>query len=277
MKTLLWMSASLISFCLMAVAARELSGQLAIVQTLAIRSFVGIIILTSILIVTKQLSSLKTKKLSKHALRNLTHLVGQYGWFVGIGLLPLSNVFALEFTVPVWVALIAAIFLKEKITQRKIIAIILGVLGVLIILRPGIQIVDHISLIVLVSAMFYAVAHSTTKSLTSTDSPIVIIFYMCLMQFPIVFSFALFDWQWPNPTQWSWLALISITGLTAHFCMTKAMQLSQVTTVMTLDFLRLPMITVVGILFYAEGFELWLLLGAGLMLLGNWIALYKKR
>jgi len=277
MKTLIWMSLSLISFCLMAVAARELSGQLAVVQTLAIRSFVGLMILTSILIATKRLSSLKTKKFSKHVLRNLTHLIGQYGWFVGIVLLPLSNVFALEFTVPVWVALIAAIFLKEKITKRKVIAIIFGVLGVLIILRPGFQIVDQISIIVLISAMFYAVAHSTTKALTSTESPTVIIFYMCLIQFPIVFGFALFDWQWPNLNQWSWLALISITGLTAHFCMTKSMQLSQVTTVMTLDFLRLPMITVVGVLFYSEGFEIWLLLGAGLMLLGNWIALYRRR
>lgn len=271
MQAVAWMSGTLVSFCLMAIGIRELSGDVPVWQTLFVRSLVGVLCISTILLITNQLALIKTKKIALHLFRNTFHLAGQYGWFFGIGLLPLAQVFALEFTVPFWTAIIAAMFLNEKINARRICSIALGLAGVLLIVQPGVAIVDAASLIVLAAAVCYAVAHTSTKALLSSEEPIVIIFYMCLVQLPVAFSSALFSWVWPDSYQWSWLMLIALTALSAHYCMAKAMQHAEVTTVVTIDFLRLPLVAILGVLLYQEKFEFVIMLGGCLMLLGNLI------
>lgn len=269
MIAIIWMTGSLVSFCLMAVAARELAGELSIFQALFFRSAIGLICLSLVYLGIKEKPQLSTNRLKLHSLRNFVHFAGQYGWFMGISLLPLANVFALEFTVPVWTALIAAFFLKETLTQKKIIAICLGLIGVLIIVKPGYGIFELASLIVIGAAMCYAVAYTTTKALMATEAPFSILFYMCLLQLPIGFIGSIDHWVWPEGAQWIWLSLIGMTALTAHYCITKAMGHAEVTVIVTLDFLRLPLVALIGVFLYQEAFELSLILGAGVMLLGN--------
>ena len=116
----LWMIGALISFCLMAVGARELNGQIGIFQILFFRSIVGLLVLLPIILLSNSFSKkdhfLFPKRLKLHVVRNLFHFAGQYGWFLGIGLLPLATVFAIEFTVPFWTIIISYLFLKESIT-----------------------------------------------------------------------------------------------------------------------------------------------------------------
>lgn len=171
-----WMSGTLLSFCLMAIAVRELSGALSVVQTLCVRSAIGLLCISLIVCVSGGIRSLHSSRLKLHVFRNIFHLGGQYGWFLGIGLLPLAEVFALEFSVPIWTLIIAVLFLGERFTRQKLAALTLGVCGVLLIVQPGLAIVDVASLIVLASAVCYAVAHSSTKSLGNSESPIVILF-----------------------------------------------------------------------------------------------------
>ena len=111
-----WMIGTLLSFSLMAVCARELAGEVATHQTLFFRSVIGLICVSIILLASKKRVNIQTTKLGLHTLRNIFHFAGQYGWFLGIGLLPLAEVFALEFTVPIWTLIVAAIALGEKIT-----------------------------------------------------------------------------------------------------------------------------------------------------------------
>ncbi|WP_197477855.1 MULTISPECIES: DMT family transporter [unclassified Marinomonas] len=276
MIAIIWMTGSLVSFCLMAVAARELAGELSIFQALFFRSAIGLICLSVIYLALKEKPQLSTNRLKLHSLRNFVHFAGQYGWFMGISLLPLANVFALEFTVPVWTALIAAFFLKETLTQKKIIAICLGLMGVLIIVKPGYGIFELASLIVIGAAMCYAVAYTTTKALMTTEAPFSILFYMCLLQIPIGFIGSIDHWVWPEGAQWIWLSLIGMTALTAHYCITKAMGHAEVTVIVTLDFLRLPLVALIGVFLYQEAFELSLILGAGVMLLGNLVNTQRK-
>lgn len=276
MIAILWMTGSLVSFCLMAVAARELAGQLSIFQALFFRSAIGLICLSLVYLGLKERPQLSTNRLKLHSLRNFVHFAGQYGWFMGISLLPLANVFALEFTVPVWTALIAAFFLKETLTQKKIMAICLGLMGVLIIVKPGYGIFELASLIVIGAAMCYAVAYTTTKALMTTEAPFSILFYMCLLQLPIGFIGSINHWVWPEGAQWIWLSLIGMTALTAHYCITKAMTHAEVTVIVTLDFLRLPLVALIGVFLYQEAFELSLILGAGVMLLGNLVNTQRK-
>ncbi len=185
-------------------------------------------------------------------MRNIFHFVGQYGWFLGLGLLPLAHVFALEFTVPLWTLIIAALFLKEGITIKKTIAVFFGVAGVLVILKPGIEIIEPASLIVLVAAIGYSVSHVTTKSLSNTEDTLTVLFYMCLIQLPIGLLLTIHDWVFPDLKQWLWLGVVGITALTGHYCITNAMKLAEAGIVVTLDFLRLPLIAVAGVIFYNE-------------------------
>jgi len=282
MSLFLWMSGALASFCILAVGARELSGDLSIAQSLCIRSVIGLFVLSCIYLIRarvfKKAHSVK-KQTSKqgmfklHVFRNSSHFLAQYGWFYGIGLLPLAEVFALEFTVPIWTLLIAAFFLNEKITKNKLLAISLGTLGVLIIVKPGYALINYASLVVLASAMCFAISHTTTKRLARTESPITILLYMCIIQLPIGLFLALPSWVWPQGEQWFWLIVIGLTALSAHYCLAKAMQYAEITTIITLDFFRLPLIALVGIAFYAESFEIPLLIGGGLMLIGNLIGI----
>lgn len=269
MPAIAWMAGALLSFCAMAVGARELSGDVSVFQTLFFRSAIGLLCVSSILVLSKRHETIRSNRLRLHGTRNLFHFAGQYGWFLGIGLLPLAEVFALEFTVPIWTLLVASVFLKEKITATKIVAVFLGLVGVVIIARPGSAIIDPASLVVLGAALCYAVSHTCTKSLSTTESAISILFYMCLIQLPIALLLSIPGWMWPDGSQWIWLIVIGITALSAHYCMAKAMLFAEVTTVVTIDFLRLPLIAFIGVLLYEEQFQISLMVGGALMLTGN--------
>lgn len=271
---MLWMFGALISFCLMAVGARELSDQINTFQVLFFRSAIGLVIITFVMLYSKNIKLMKPNRIGLHAVRNIFHFAGQYCWFIGIGLLPLAEVFAIEFTVPIWTAVIACFFLNEKITPKKVVVIITGIIGVVVIVQPSREIINYASFIVLGSAIFYAIAHTSTKSLSATQNPLTILFLMCLTQLPIGLFLSLPEWQKPIGTQWLWVTIIGITALSAHYCMTKAMQSSEVTAVVTMDFCRLPVIAIVGVVIYSENFEVTLILGALLMLLANLLNMY---
>ena len=275
MTSVLWMMGTLASFCLMAISVRELSSEINTFQILFFRSAIGLVIISVIILVSQRRHLFKSQRIKQHALRNIFHFSGQYGWFLGLALLPLAQVFALEFTTPLWTMLIAAWVLKEKITRKKIMAILLGLTGVYIIVAPGSEIFNAISFIVLGAAICYAIAHISTKSLSQSDHPLTILFYMCAIQLPIAGLLTFNNWYLPNPTQWTWLLLVGITALTAHYCIAKAMHNSEVSTVVTLDFLRLPLIAAVGVMLYSESFNISIIIGAALMLLGNLINTYQ--
>jgi drug/metabolite transporter (DMT)-like permease len=283
MTLFLWMSGALASFSILAIGARELSGELTIAQSLCIRSAIGLVFLLGVYFIqsrffkSQQLKATSTqprvKVIKLHFFRNFFHFIAQYGWFFGIGLLPLAEVFALEFTVPIWTLLIASFFLNEKVTKNKLLAIFLGTLGVLAIVRPGYALIDYASIVVLGSAICFAISHTTTKSLAKTESPLNILLFMCIIQLPIGLFFSLSHWVWPQGEQWLWLTVIGLSALSAHYCLAKSMQYAEVTTIITLDFFRLPLIATVGVLFYNEAFEIPLLIGGALMLVGNLIGM----
>lgn len=277
MRAFSWMSGALISFCLMAIGARELAGVISTFQILFVRSVVGLVVVTWVIFQTQRSSLFQTSRFKFHLTRNVFHFFGQYGWFLGIGLLPLAQVFALEFTTPLWTLVFAALFLKESLTFKKSIALVLGSIGVYLILSPGSEIVSPAAAYVIGAAIFYALAHVSTKVLSATDDPLTVLFYMCLIQLPIGLLFGVGGFVAPTLMQWVWLILIGLTALTAHFCITKAMKTTDASVVVTLDFLRLPLIATVGVLVYGEAFKPMLLVGAALMLVGNLINSHKPK
>ena len=270
------MGGTLISFVAMAVAARELSADLGTFQILAIRSLIGFLVIAVILSQTGW-QQISLRNLNVHILRNLAHFCGQFGWFYAIAFIPLVAVFAIEFTVPIWTALFAAILLAERLSAVRLLAIVLGILGVLIILRPGLAVVHPAALAMLGGAVAYGLSHVLTKKLSGQDSSLCILFYMTLIQLPMGLLPAAFAWTTPTATHWPWLILVGVSGLTAHYCMVRALSLADAMLVVPMDFLRLPLIALVGYAFYGEHIDGYLAMGAGLIIAANLINVLWER
>ncbi len=263
----LWMGGALVSFLAMAVAGRELSEVLNIFQILFWRSLVGLVVMAA-LFTRLGWRHARTRRPAVHLARNMVHFAAQYGWFLGIASIPLAQVFAIEFTTPIWTMVLAVLFLGEKITLSRLLAIGLGFAGILIILRPGFATVDVAQLAVLGAALGYALAYVFTKTLVATDSPLTIMFLMTLVQLPLALAASLAGWSWPGGAMWGWVAVVGVSGLTAHYCLSRALQLADATTVTPLDFLRLPLGAAVGLVFYGQAIEIWVLAGAVLIFAG---------
>ncbi len=272
----LWMVGALLSFSAMAIGGRELSGEVSIFEILVFRSAGGLLII-SVLLSQSGWGQITGRRFGWHLARSVVHYAGQYGWFYGIALIPLAQVFALEFTIPVWVALLAAPLLHERVTRSRWLAVGLGVVGMLIILRPGLAVIRPAALVVLAAAVCFALTFIMTRKLALVESPIAILFYMNAIQLPIALVPAMTHWVTPSPSLWPWALVIGIAGLTSNYCLTRAMKLADASVVGPMDFLRLPLIAVVGLVFYGEEFD-WLVLGgAAVMFCGILTSILAER
>ena len=271
-RAIAWMGGALLSFTLMAVSVRELSSDMHAFQMLFIRSAIGVAILAVILAATGW-EPLRTRRIGGHVLRNVVHFAGQVFWIFGIALLPLATVSAIEFTTPVWGALLAVLFLGERMNRGRWVALALGFLGILVVLRPGLAAVSGGALIMLACAFCFGATNVITKWLTRSDRPLGILFYMVLMQTVLGGATSIFVWTPIAASDWPWLVLLAITGLTAHYSLTRALAAADASFVMPLEFLRLPLIAGIGFLFYAEAIEAATLLGALLIFSGTYDSL----
>ena len=275
LKAALWMLGALASFSLMAIAGRELSAELSTWQILALRSAIGVVV---VLLVASRVGwhHLATAQPGLQVIRNLGHFVGQFGWFYGLALLPLAQVFALEFTSPIWSALLAPLLLGERITPLRAAVIAIGFAGILIVIRPGLVPISTGAVAVLVAALGFAFAYVLTKRLTRTDSALAVVFYMSQVQLPLGMVPALFDWVMPSVHLYPWIAVVGVAGLTAHFCMARAFREADAVVVVPMDFLRLPLIAVTGLLVYGEPLEFWVLAGAAVIFAGNFLNVWAE-
>jgi drug/metabolite transporter (DMT)-like permease len=180
---------------------------------------------------------------------------------------------AIEFTMPVWTAILAVSFLGERMSPARMLAIALGMVGVAVIVRPGLAQLEPGQLIALAAAVGFAVSMILVKSLTTTESVVAIIFWMLVIQSVIGIVPAILVWREPTAEAWPWILLIAFCGTYSHYCMTQALRYADATTVVPMDFLRVPLSAVVGWLVYAEAIDVFTALGAGLILAANLINL----
>nr|WP_210261291.1 DMT family transporter [Enterovirga sp. DB1703] len=276
------MAGAVFCFSATAIAVRLLAPRLSGFEILTIRNGGGLLILLALLAARRDLRSrLHPGPLPLQLLRNASHYAGQFGWNYAVAILPLATVFALEFTAPVWLAALAVPILGERMTWSRAGAIVLGLVGVLVILRPGQEALQPAALVLLASAFFFALTGVTTKALTRRVSTFTILFWMNLLQLPL--SFAASDPGFPARMETPQIVgalMLSVTGLASHLCLTQAYRHGDALVVMPLDFLRIPMIAVVGWYFYGEGLDPLVFLGAALIIGGilwNLSAEAKKR
>lgn len=270
-RVILWMIGALLSFSVMAVSIRELSrGGLSIFEILAIRSGVALLVLLFLLLVRTDLRPhARPRRMGLNLFRNVVHYASQFSWALSLTMLPLAMVFALEFTMPAWTALLAVWFLHERLTPSRLGVVVLGLVGVLVILRPGIADFNPAAILVLLAAFGYAITMITTKQLTMTETTFGIVFWMAVIQFPLSLIGS-------NPAVFMHLETqhilpamgVGIAGLTSHYCLSNAFRSGDATLVVPLDFMRIPLIAVVGWAFYGERLDIFVLLGALIIVSG---------
>jgi drug/metabolite transporter (DMT)-like permease len=213
--------------------------------------------------------AMKSSRPLQHVARNLIHYAAQLGWFFALTLIPLGQVVSIEFTMPIWTAILAASFLGERMTAWKISAIVLGVVGVVVIVRPATGEINPGQLIALGAAVGFGISVAMMKSLTRTETTLAIIFWMLVIQSAAGFFPSLYVWRWPSAYAWGWLVVIAFCGTFSHYCMARAMLHADATAVLPMDFLRVPLTAAAGWLIYSERLDMFTLLGAALILTCN--------
>ncbi len=278
-----WMVVALLCFTTMAVSGREAGRVMPTADLLVWRSLIGFLIVLGFLAVSAQgFAQVRTQRPGMHLIRNCGHFFGQYGWYTAVTMIPLAQLFALEFTSPIWVALVAPLFLGERFAGAGLAAIGLSFIGVLMVvgafdgsflddLGPG-------QIWAILASFGFAANMIATKKLTATESSLCIMFYLTLMQGPmgLVVAGGL-PMVPPDSVTAFWVLALSIGGLSAHFCLAQAFRYGDATLVAPMDFFRLPLIAVVGMAFYGEPLAWSVLIGGGLIFLGNFLNTQRAR
>lgn len=270
----LWMAGSVCGLCLVAIAGRALKAHLDTFEVMLYRSLVGVMVIGVVATATGRLGAINRRNLGTHFLRNAVHFAGQNLWLFALSLIPLAQLFALEFSYPILVALSAPLLLGERLTATRLLSAATGFAGILIVSRPfGAGGLSVGLLAALLSAFGFAGAAILTKRLTRVTSVLCILFWLTLMQSLMGLACAAADGHvaLPPVAALPWVLVIGLAGLGAHFSLTKALSLAPASLVVPIDFARLPLIAAIGALFYAEPFDLWVLVGGAIIFAANWM------
>ena len=272
LKAAAWMMGAVVSFTSMAIAGRAISLELDTFEIMLYRSLLGIVVVLAVGGLAGTLHQINRRNLGLHFVRNISHFVGQNLWFFALTVITLPQLFAFEFSVPLWVALFAPFFLSERLTRARLSAALIGFVGILIVARPD-QIGLNAGIIAAaVSALGFTGSGIATKLLTRTQTVTCIMFWLTLMQavFGLICAGYDGDIALPSAAGLPWVILIGLAGLFAHFCITRALQVAPAIIVYPMDFVRLPLAATIGIFFYDEPFQVLVFLGAAIIMAANY-------
>ncbi|MGB0498826.1 MAG: DMT family transporter [Rubricella sp.] len=268
----LWMLGATLSFSTMAVAGREIAIELDTFELMLYRSIIGVIVVVSLARLAGTLGQIERRDMGLHLFRNVGHFSGQNLWFYAVATVPLAQVFSLEFTTPIWVALAAPFFLGEKWTRPRVLAVTLGFAGILLVAQPGRVALTPGTIAAATCAIGFAISYVMTKKLAQRGHTTTqILFWLTVMQtgFGLVAAGHDGDIALPTAAGWPLVLVIALAGLTAHYCLTTALTLAPATLVAPMDFIRLPLIGFLGYALYEETVDPLLILGAAIIIGAN--------
>ena len=276
MQAAFWMLGAIFSFTTMAIAGRELGAGFDTFEIMLYRSAIGLMIVLVLVYATGTFRQIGVREWRTHLIRNVFHFTGQNLWFYAVTVIPLAQVFALEFTSPLWVILLSPFLLGERLTLIRVIAALMGFIGILIVARPDIGSLHPGILAAASCALFFALTYVFTKRLTRTESIAAIMLYLSGLQliFGLISAGYDGDIALPNITDLPLLGLVAACGLLAHFCITKALTIAPATIVAPLDFVRLPIIAIAAMIIYNEAIDIWVFVGASIIFAGNYLNIW---
>ena len=252
--------AATLAFSSMHAVVRHLQSDLHAFEVAFFRNFFGLIVMVPFFW-RQGLAVFKTQKLGLHALRGGIQVSCMLMFFTALAITPLAKVSAMSFTAPLFATVGAVIFLGERIRARRLSALIIGFIGAMIIIRPGLAALDAGAMLVLVSSAGWAVAMLIIKHLAKTESSVTLTAYMGLFLTPLSLLAAIWFWRWPEPQDYLWFLLMGTCGSLAHIAMAQAFREAEATVVLPLDFTRLIWASLLGFFIFAEIPTLWTWIG----------------
>tara|TARA_R110000868_G_scaffold11116_8_gene54477 strand:+ start:9044 stop:9964 length:921 start_codon:yes stop_codon:yes gene_type:complete len=247
----IWILISAVCLTAMAATVRHLSSD---VHTFIIAFFrigLGFVFMAPWLIRTR-LKGLRTKKTPWFALRAVVTTVASLGFFYALGEIPLADAVAVMFTRPLYGTVFAIVFLGEIVGRRRWTALGFGFLGVLVMVRPGFEVINLGLAAVFVASIAGAAAAILIRYLSRTESPDTITMYMVLFTTPVMLTLALFVWQTPTWEQVGWLAFTGLTGTLGQRAMSRGYAAADASIILPMDFSRLIIAAVFGYVLFTE-------------------------
>ncbi|MCH8862076.1 MAG: DMT family transporter [Proteobacteria bacterium] len=211
-------------------------------------------------------SALKTSRFGLHALRGLFATFATFSIFYAVSVVPLADLVAITYAAPVFATLGAVVMLGERIRMRRIMSTFFGFLGVMIVLRPGVEALTPGVMIGLFGSIAIAGSLLTIKTLTATEKPQAIVAYSLLFVVPAALIAAAYVWRMPTWEELALLALIGILVSMAQTALTHAFLHGEATQVLPFDFVRLILASLFGIFLFNEPVDLWTWVGGAVIL-----------
>ena len=273
-----WMLAAGVGFGMLIALIRFLADSgIHPFQVAFFRCFFGMFVLAPFFWRNGLRGGLRTQRLGLYTLRGATGALAMITWFWAIANLPITEATALSFTTPLMATILAILFLGEVVRFRRIAALLAGFVGVMVILRPGMETVQPAALVVLVSCLCMAMSTIFIKRLTDTEPPDAIVAYMLLMLMPIMLVASLFVWVWPTWEQLGWLLLMGVAATLAHMGLTRAFRAADVSTVLPFDFSRLIFVSIFAWFLFGEATSVYTWTGAAIITLAAVYIAHRER
>ena len=259
-----WMMLAGLLFAVMTGIVRHLGSDMNPIQTSFIRYAFGILLMIPVFLRLSR-SEMRSNNKKLHFVRGIIHAGGVMLWFLAMSRLPIAEVTALGFLSPIFTTIGAAVYFKETLHARRIGAVLMGFGGTLIILRPGIEVIDIGAIAQLAAAPLFAISFMMAKKMTQTEHRSSIVAYMALFVTLALLPPALFVWRAPTMEEMFWLFLMALVATAAHLVMTKAMEEAELTTLQPVHFLQLVWATLIGYFLFAEEPDVWTWIGGGVV------------
>lgn len=276
MRGVAMMCVSTVAFTSMHASVRIASEELDPFQIAFFRNLFGLAFLVPLLI-GPGFQQIRTKRLGLHALRAVVNIGAMLLFFTALSITPLAKVTALSFTAPIFVAILSVFVLGERFRMRRWLAIFAGFAGMLLILRPGLTVVETGALMALAASSLWAVALIMVKVLSRTETSVAIVAWMGV--FLSVFSFGPALWVWRDPTLWAWgwLVFIGFTGSIAQVSLSQALKETDPTIVMPFDFLKLLWATLMAFWLFGEIPDSYIWAGAAVIFSAGLYVAHRER
>lgn len=268
LRAALLMFCSTVFFGLMVIAIRLASETLHTFEIAFFRNFFGLVAALPLLL-RHGPDLLKTTQLPRYGVRCLIGVVSMMAGFWAIGHLPLAQAVALSYSTPIFVTIAAVIFLHEQVRARRWIAVGLGFVGVLVIVRPGSASFSAGTLVALVAAVLSGIVSIQIKQLSQADPADRIVFLTTLIWVPMSLVPALTVWEWPQGITWLWVAAAGTMGTAGHMLWTRALKLGDVSALTPISFTQLPIVALAGWLLFQEPVDRWTAIGATVIFVAN--------
>ena len=248
----------------MSAVIRDLSNDISPFQIALFRNAIGLIFLLP-LMWRLGFEIPRGSVLKAYGIRAGIGICAMWVWYLALSITPLAEAITLNFTVALWMIPVAILLLGEKVGVRRWGATLVGFCGVLIVMQPGAETVNLGSLLAILAALLFAISMALVRLLARTQRPISIVFYMNLLMTPLSLGPAIAVWTMPDLTQLGWLIFIGLLANAAHFGMARALSLVEASSVIPLDFTRLPFAAAIGYFAFGEVPVVWIWPGAALI------------